>query len=231
MQNEIINILPNQEDYVIGFADMGDLIKDHYSYRYAVVIGKKLDDSIIDGIEDGPTMPYYELYKATNDELNLISAQISRYLVQNGIPCVQIKSTVQDSEVPEGYAKTLRMNFSNKMAATRAGLGWIGKTDLLVSEKFGPRIRLATVLTNYRFDNLGVPITESRCGKCNICVEKCPAQAASGKLWDVHIDRDEFYDAFKCRDMCRKLSMERLDKKISLCGICVCVCPQGKRDE
>jgi epoxyqueuosine reductase len=231
MQNEIINILPNQEDYVIGFADMGDLIKNHYPYRYAVVIGKRLDDSIIDGIEDGPTMPYYELYKSTNDELNLITAQISRYLVQNGIPCVQIKATTEESDIPEGYAKTLRMNFSHKMAATRAGLGWIGKTDLLVAEKFGPRIRLATVLTNHRFDNLGIPITESRCGKCNICVEACPGQAASGKLWNIHVDRDEYYDAFKCRDMCRKLSLTRLDKKISLCGICICVCPQGKSDK
>jgi epoxyqueuosine reductase QueG len=231
MHNEIINILPNQDDYVIGFADMGDLIKDHYPYRYAIVIGKKLDDKIIDEIKDGPTMVYYELYKATNDELNLITAQISRFLEQNGIPCVQIKSTVQESDIPEGYAKTLRMNFSHKMAATRAGLGWIGKTDLLVSEKFGPRIRLATVLTNYRFENIGTPITESQCGKCNICVEACPAQAANGKLWNVHIDRDKFYDAFKCRDMCRKLSLEKLDKKISICGICICVCPQGKRDQ
>lgn len=231
MQNEIINILPNSDEYVIGFADMGDLIKDHYPYLYAIVIGKRLDDSIIDEIEDGPTMVYYELYKDTNDELNLITTQISRFLEQNGISCVQIKATTQESDIPEGYAKTLRMNFSHKMAATRAGLGWIGKTDLLVSEKFGPRIRLATVLTNHRFENLGIPITESRCGKCNICVEACPSQAASGKLWNIHVDRDEYYDAFKCRDMCRKLSQERLDKKISLCGICICVCPQGKRDE
>jgi len=231
MQNEIINILPNSEKYVIGFADMGDLIRDHYPYRYAVVIGKKLDYSIINEIEDGPTMPYFELYQATNDELNLITAQISRYLLQNGIVCVQIKATTQESDIPEGYAKTLRMNFSHKMAATRAGLGWIGKMDLLVSEKFGPRIRLATVLTNHRFENLGIPITESRCGKCNICVEACPSQAATGKLWNIHVDRDEYYDAFKCRDMCRKLSLTRLDKKISLCGICICVCPQGKYDD
>lgn len=230
MQNEIINILPNSDDYAIGFADMGDLIKAHYPYRYAIVIGKRLDDSIIEGIEDGPTMPYYELYKSTNDELNLITAQISRYLVQNGIPCVQIKATTQESDIPEEYEKTLRMNFSHKMAATRAGLGWIGKTDLLVSEKLGPRIRLATVLTNHRFDNLGIPIMESRCGNCNICLEACPSQAASGKLWNINVDRDEYYDAFKCRDMCRKLSQERLDKKISLCGICICVCPQGKCD-
>lgn len=228
MQNEIINILPDQENYVVGFADMGDLIKDHYPYRYAVVIGKKLDDAIIDEIENGPTMVYYELYNSANNELNLITAKIARLLEQNGIPCFQIKSTVQEDDIPEGFGKTLRMNFSHKMAATRSGLGWIGKTDLLVSEKFGPRIRLATVLTNYRFDNWGVPITESRCGKCDLCVVKCPGQAASGKLWNVSLDRDEFYNAFQCRDACRKLSQERLDKKISLCGICVSVCPYGK---
>jgi epoxyqueuosine reductase len=217
MQNEIINILPNQEDYVIGFADIGDLVKNYYPYRYAIVVGKRLDDAIIDAIEDGPTMVYYELYKSTNDELNLITTKIARFLEQNGIPCVQIKSTVQEEDLPVDFAKTLRLNFSHKMAATRAGLGWIGKTDLLVSEKFGPRIRLATVLTNYRFEKLGVPITESQCGKCDI-----------GKLWNDFLDRDEFYDAFKCRDACRKLSMERLDKKINICGICVSVCPYGK---
>ena len=228
MQNEIINILPDQEDHVIGFADMGELVRDHYPYHYAVVIGKRLDDAIIDGIENGPTAVYYELYQSTNDELNLITAKISRFLAQNGIPCVQIKSTVQEEELPADFSKTLRMNFSHKMAATRAGLGWIGKTDLLVSEKFGPRIRLATVLTHHRFENPGMPITESRCGQCDICVAACPGQAANGKLWKDSLDRDEFYDAFKCRDACRKLSLERLDKKISLCGICVSVCPLGK---
>jgi epoxyqueuosine reductase QueG len=56
----------------------------------------------------------------------------------------------------------------------------------------------------------------------------CPGLAANGKLWDDSVDRDEFYDAFKCRDTCRKLSRDRLDKKVSLCGICVSVCPYGK---
>lgn len=228
MQNEIINILPNQRDYVIGFADMGDLIKNYYPYRYAIVVGKRLDDAIIDGIVSGPTMVYYELYNSTNDELNLITSKISRFMEQSSIPCCQIKSTVQEEDIPEGFGKTLRMNFSHKMAATRAGLGWIGKTDLLISEKFGPRIRLATVLTNYRFENPGIPITESQCGKCAVCVEMCPGQAANGKLWNVSLDRDQFYDAFKCYDACRKLSLERLDKKVSLCGICVSVCPFGK---
>ena len=229
MQNELINILPNTDEFMIGFADMADLVKAHYPYRYAVVIGKRLDNAVIDGIEDGPTPVYYELYQSTNDELNLTTAKMARFLRQNGIPCLQIKSTVSEEDIPADFANTLRVKFSHKMAATRAGLGWIGKTDLLVSERFGPRVRLATVLTNYRFEKLGVPITQSRCGECELCVEMCPGKAATGLLWDETLDRDEFYNAFKCLDTCRKLSAGRLAKKVSLCGICVSVCPYGKR--
>ena len=54
MQDEIRGILPDRGNYIVGFADMGDLIRDHYPYRYAVVIGKRLDDAIIDDIEEGP---------------------------------------------------------------------------------------------------------------------------------------------------------------------------------
>lgn len=227
-QHDIISLLPDQENHIIGFADMGDLIAGHYPYRYAVVVGKRLDDAIVDEIAGGPTGPYYELYNSTNDELNLITTKISRFLTQNGIPCLPIKATVRVEDIPPDFGKTLRMNFSHKMAATRAGLGWIGKTDLLVSKAFGPRIRLATVLTHHRLDPCGKPITESRCGACDICVKLCPGQAATGKLWNSTLDRDEFYNAFRCMEACRKLSLERLDRKISLCGICVSVCPLGK---
>ena len=228
LQNDIISLLPDRENYIVGFADMGDLIRDHYPYRYAVVIGKKLDDAIIDDIEEGPTPVYYELYQSANNELDAISANICRLLERNNIPCLQIGATVQRTDIPAGFGKTLRMNFSHKMAATRAGLGWIGKTDLLVSEAFGPRIRLTTVLTHYPFEPCGTPITESRCGTCAICVEACPAGAPNGRLWNDATDRDEFFDAGKCRDACRRLSQKRLHREIHLCGICVSVCPLGK---
>jgi len=37
-------------------------------------------------------------------------------------------------------------------AATRAGLGWIGKTGLFVSPEGGPKVRLATVFTDLDLD-------------------------------------------------------------------------------
>jgi epoxyqueuosine reductase QueG len=139
-----------------------------------------------------------------------------------------IKPTFEDSELDDTYFKTLITDFSHKMAATRAGLGWIGKPDLFVSEKFGPRVRLATLLTDAELPVSSLTYDESRCGACDACVRECPAKAASGASWNIKTERNTFFDAFKCRDKCRELSKKNLDKNISICGICISVCPIGK---
>jgi len=115
------------------------------------------------------------------------------------------------------------------MIATRAGLGWIGKTALFISDEFGPRLRLVSILINKNPDTESIPIDYSKCGQCNICVEKCPATAANGKLWNINIHRDEFFDAYKCREKCGELAKQNLNVDIRICGLCVAVCPIGKR--
>jgi epoxyqueuosine reductase QueG len=117
------------------------------------------------------------------------------------------------------------------MVATRAGLGWIGKTDLLISKDFGPRLRLVSLLLKQKPECESMPVDKSRCGKCTVCVEKCPARAANGKLWNVHVHRDDFFDARKCREKCGELAMERLHVSVRICGMCVAVCPVGCRSE
>ncbi len=229
IEEAITDLIPDKDNYIVGYADLQDLIKDKYPYRYAVVIAKKMDDGIIDAIAEGPTLEYFNLYKSSNEELSHIAQEISSEMTSRGIDNHAVIATGDDRERDADYAKNLRYKFSHKMAATRAGLGWIGKTDLLISNKFGPRVRFASVLTNYKFSEIGEPITKSRCGKCNICVERCPAQAANGKLWNSNVSRDEFYDAHKCMAMCRQLSMANFQKEATICGICVSVCPFGKK--
>jgi len=145
------------------------------------------------------------------------------------IEAYPIKATVKDSELDENYRRTLRYSFSHKMAATRSGIGWIGKTDLLITSRFGPRVRLASILMTSNISETGNPINESQYGSCNICVKNCPAHAATGELWTTEMDRNEFYDPFKCWEFCKQISAERIKKDISLCGICISVCPQGKK--
>ena len=218
------------DKYEIGFAQLSGLLHPKWDeYSYGISLIRKLDDSIIDNIKNGPTMEYHHHYNDINNELDKKTVEIISLLKINSIRAVKVKPTVEESDLDGNYKRTLRYPFSHKMVATRAGLGWIGKTDLLVTDRFGPRIRLASVLVSSRISVTGKPINESLCGECNLCVINCPAQAATGKLWNDTIDRDEFYDPFRCRNFCRKISEEEIRKEISLCGICISVCPKGKR--
>ena len=195
MQQLIIKILKRHlipaKNYIYGFADLTGLLSMKFDgFNYGITIGRKLDDSIVDNISDGPTMEYYFHYRKVNEELALLSGIISADLNENNIEALTISPTVSTEELDTIYFKTLRTDISHKMVATRAGLGWIGKTDLLITKKFGPRLRLTTILLKDTVISESKPIDISRCGTCNICVEICPAKAANGKIWDITIERD-----------------------------------------
>jgi len=224
------NLVP-EENFVFGYSDMKDLIAGKFpGFRYAISIGKRLDDRIIDKLQDGPTLEYFHHYNQINRELTEISAAIQSELTRSGIDCIAIRPTIKLKEEKE-YLEDLTYDLSHKMVATRAGLGWIGKTDLLVSYKFGPRLRLVSILLK---DNPGIkssPVGRSYCGKCKVCVIKCPAQAANGKPWNVNIHRDEFFDPFRCREKCAELARQKLNVDEHICGLCVYICPVGRKSK
>lgn len=227
--NETIN---GKNDYIIGYADLTGLLLDKYQgYNYAVVMGRKLDDTVINGLENGPTHAYYDHYNLINDELALMVNKIALVLDDMNIDVIKIKPTLKDKELDEDQRKALRYDFSHKMAATRAGLGWIGKTDLFISHEFGPRLRLAAILINHPVSSDNPPINKSKCGDCRLCVAFCTAGAATGQLWDINTDRDEFFDAWKCKKACREISLKNINKNISICGKCIYICPIGRKNK
>ena len=229
MSDIIDRAVPSNGLYIAGFADLSSCIPAKFrATPFALSIGRKLDDGIIDGIIRGPTREYFDHYHAVNRELADTARNAAALIESEGARALIIEPTLGEEQIDEELRRALRYEFSHKMAATRAGLGWIGKTDLFVSEKFGPRLRLATVLTDRLPAKAGIPVDESRCGDCVLCVESCPADAANGKSWKAGVDRDEFFNAHRCRDYCRKVSKNRLDEDISLCGLCVAVCPVGR---
>ncbi len=230
IEDRIKAIVSDENQYILGFADLRGLLDKKFNgHDYAIVIGMRLNQKIMDSLMDGPTREYFDHYHDTNRKLSALAEKVFMELKANGVSYILIPPTVNDEELDQDYYKTLTCDFSHKMAATRAGLGWIGKTDLFVSEKFGPRLRLVTILVDRPLNGTKAPVTKSRCSKCNICVRECPAMAATGKLWDINVKREEFYDAFKCREKCRELSHKLLNEDISLCGLCMAVCPIGKQ--
>ncbi|MBN1531309.1 MAG: epoxyqueuosine reductase [Spirochaetes bacterium] len=214
------------ERCIHGFSDLRGLLPPPYDrYGYGITLAMRLDDDVIDGIREGPTAEYHDHYREVNRRLESAANRIADFMAGLA-PSEAVTPTFSDGRLTANY-QTLRAPLSHKMAATRSGLGWIGKCDLFVSERFGPRIRLATVLTEYPLEP-GEPVTESRCGACTACVRACPAGAPSGRQWRAGLDRDEFFDPFKCREKCLELTERRIGQRISICGICVSVCPQGR---
>lgn len=228
--SQLIDKILSKDTFIYGFADLDSLLSPEYSsYKSGISILRKLDDSIIDSISDGPTEEYYRHYDSVNSELAEVSSSIESLLQKNNINCKAVPPTFHDYKLDESYMQTLTVPLSHKMVATRAGLGWIGKTDLFISEKYGPRVRLCSVLLEDKVEPPSIPVEKSRCGKCTVCVNACPGKTATGREWDINTYRNEFFDPFKCRENCKKITKERLGREISICGICVSVCPIGKK--
>ncbi len=228
--NVIKDVIPKERNYSFGYADLQGLLPDKYlGFEYAIVLARRLDDAIINSIVNGPNIEYYNHYNEVNKELseaaNLLGEKIRRFDAQ----AMVIEPTITDKDLDDNFIKTLRFDFSHKMAATRAGLGWIGKTALFISKEYGPRVRLATVLTDYPVPVCTRPIEESKCGTCDLCVRICPAHAANGRPWNINVDRNDFFDPFACLKKARELSFNNFGKKTSICGKCIAVCPIGKK--
>ncbi len=105
-----------------------------------------------------------------------------------------------------------------KDAGVLAGLGIIGKNNLLITEDYGPRIRLRAVNTSAPFKPDKIIVSRDYCRKCSLCVDSCPANAfGTGK-----------YDREACLSYCLANLKEVSQYSVLWCMQCSNVCPIGK---
>ncbi len=132
-----------------------------------------------------------------------------------------------DSDRKKGtFISTLYSLFNHKMAATSAGLGWIGKNGLLISRAHGPRLSLATVLTDAPL-RPDAPIEHCLCGECVLCIEHCPSRAITGETWSRTSPFVELVRLEECRS--HKTSKRQTAGKPN-CGLCINICPYGRKE-
>ncbi len=205
---------------LVGFADLSELPEDvRHFMKFAVSMAVALDPSVIASIQDGPTKEYHAEYRQANALLWELSKFVARLIEDSGYRAIAKRPT--HSGIDPGTQSTI---LPHKTVATRAGLGWIGKCALLVTEEFGSAIRLGTVLTDAELD-VAEPVVESRCGDCTLCVDSCPGKAPSGRAWNPTLHRDDFFDAFACARAARERATAKIGVEDTICGICVSVCP------
>jgi epoxyqueuosine reductase QueG len=218
-EKELRAYLKNIGASLVGFADLNNVNTSlDNSMKYGIAFAIKINSKIIKGIYEGPTEEYYEEYKKINKELDDIAIACVKYIGQQGYNALAQTATYVTSD------DNLTTPLPHKTVATRAGLGWIGKNALLITEEYGSAIRISSVLTNMPLVT-DIPINESKCGKCSKCVDNCPASAIKGKLWSVSSTREDLLDPFKCRKKARELLKQRVGIESSVCGKCIEICP------
>lgn len=221
IDKELKELLHQSGANLVGFANLKSVIKGgemHYGVSVVVAIPPKVVKSIC----DGPNMEYYNEYHRINESLNNIVTAGAEFLLSNGYKaCAQTTDFVKEFD-------NYRTALPHKTVATRAGIGWIGKSALLVTKEYGSAVRISSLLTDAELQ-CADSIDNSQCGNCVECTKACPAQAISGELWNVNKDRDSFYKALTCRKKARELAAKNLNKEITLCGKCIEVCPYTQK--
>ncbi|AEG19249.1 4Fe-4S double cluster binding domain-containing protein [Methanobacterium paludis] len=195
------------------------------AYPRAISIGIVLLDTIIDELphrcERCVAVSYQHAYDVTNLRLDLITSRLSNSIQKDGYKALPIPASERCDD------ERICAVFSNKMAAHLAGLGWIGKSCLLITPEAGPRVRWATVLTDAPLSVTGEPM-EERCGKCTDCMDICPVSAFTGRNFREDEPREARYNARKCEEYFEDM---RKTGSTAVCGLCVYVCPHGQKQK
>ncbi|AHF06034.1 epoxyqueuosine reductase [Desulfitobacterium metallireducens] len=215
LYTDILEVFERHTDILFGISNIDfSVFKTDYKCALVVAVPHKELLSINTYEEE----KFESLICEARDNIDVLLDEITTlfktYKIQYYIP-----PATQTSE------ETLIALFSFKFACVNAGLGWIGKNDILVTEEYGPRVRLSAILINYDLP-IGCPIDKSKCPPiCNVCVNACPHNALTGHQWNISTKREELID-FKLCNQKRSLFLKTHHRKNS-CGLCMISCPLG----
>lgn len=174
---------------------------------YGISIGARVSSAVLKGCIVGPTRHYLHHYKMVNLLLDQTALKISLAIQDKGYNALPIPA----SQIVDWEKQTAHL--SHKMIALRAGIGWIGRNNLLVHPEAGSKIRIATVLTNMPLQT-DKPL-EIGCGSCKSCIAICPVAAIS----ESHKEWNKAACLAKLKYFAKEHNVGQY-----ICGLCVKVC-------
>jgi epoxyqueuosine reductase QueG len=212
---------------LVGVADLGPfkagetMPPPHVLERFtkAVSVAVHLDNAVVESIQGAPTPLYAQHYRAVNATLDRLTAQLVKWISARGSSAYALPASQIVDE------SNLLGSVSHKAVARLAGIGWQGKSLLIVSPRFGPRIRLSTILTDMPLSS-DKPV-KNRCGTCDKCAKACPASAIKNiPTKDRYATREDALHFQRCVEQTRRFKA-RPGIDAQICGVCVRVCPFG----
>lgn len=111
------------------------------------------------------------------DEVARASHAVALLLERKGYGTVAVPAFIPIDMSPPKHG--MRGAVDWRGAGVAAGIGGYGESGLLVTEAFGPAVRLGGVVTDAEIAP-GAPLPRTPCTGCNRCIEACPKGALSG---------------------------------------------------
>jgi epoxyqueuosine reductase QueG len=255
LKSEIISYAKSSGASVVGFADaarFANAPKGHHPNDFmpeaksVISMGVSMPRRLVDWeglMANSDNIPNDEVrwqvesehwygrvgYEAMNIRLDQLGLMLSIYLEERGHASLSFPATYAAhagimQKIPGFFAP-----FSHRHAAVLCGLGEFGFNNLVITPKFGPRIRFMSIITAAEIEQDELQETPVCLGEgCLACVKACgiPEQnlhAISPKASrkdGIFIDMPSEVDKSAC--------FRKYDGKAHCWGKCIAVCPVGK---
>jgi epoxyqueuosine reductase len=156
-------------------------------------------------------IPYTLVNSFMTNIVDNLSIELSLWLEDQGAGAVMIPSDdpYEHWEPERSYGRAI---LSLRHAGWLAGLGFLGRSTLLINEKYGNMIQLGAMLTDNELEPDA--LTDGVCPEdCRLCIENCPPSALDGKTVN--------------QKLCRPISNHVNEKGFTIkkCNTCRSVCP------
>ena len=139
------------------------------------------------GIEEGTHWNNYTFYSYSRLNQYIrprLTYALSQFIEDHGweaVPCYPavpernpVRESVEPGRVPSDVVASVRF------LAVGAGLGELGWSKVFLTKKFGPRVRLGSIITDAELEPDEMIEPGTICTRCGACIRECPANAVPG---------------------------------------------------
>jgi len=156
--------------------------------KSVITIVQPIPRGVYRGITEGTHWPNYSFYGY--NRLNtlyrpLVTFETACFIEDQGFEAVPVypgvpeRPGVREPVRPDRPAPEI--NISVRIAAVACGLGEMGWSKVLLTRKFGPRVRLGTILTDAELEPDPLVPPGTLCNRCMRCAAECPGGAIPKK--------------------------------------------------
>ena len=207
LEREIQNELFSRGADFIRFVDVSQLPSQlNKNFPSAILIGMVLSKKYLGEITQNPNyvqekvktkMVQDDEFENKEKQTDALADFTAEFLISKGFSAYsQSEKNIEETGFYD--FENNRTPLPHKTIALLAGLGWIGKHDLLVTPEFGSAVSMCTVLTDASLQSISHALPKSSCGNCKVCVDVCTDGALLGKNWEPGLEREKIIDITKC---------------------------------